>query len=223
MDLLVGFALSWVVISFYLYWPVFFKQLRVGKKKYILLTRYYGALIFGLVPILFYVLVGRHPLTGLGLTLPQGDLVWHLLAILLLMAAVPVSFYQAKSKQNLDHYPQIREVEWTSSLIIHNAVSWMVYLVGYEILYRGLLWFPLQESFGVPIAMLVNLGFYSITHSAKSFREGLATLPIGFLLLLLAWKTESIFYAVLVHWTMALCNSFFSVRHHPNMKFVIRK
>ncbi|MBK7407617.1 MAG: hypothetical protein IPJ40_05760 [Saprospirales bacterium] len=38
-------------------------------------------------------------------------------------------------------YPQIRVAEWTFSLVLWSSLTWVLYLVGYETLFRGILFF----------------------------------------------------------------------------------
>lgn len=214
------FSLVWVVASFYLYWPLFNRFLHEKATRKIIAGRLYGAFLFGGVPVVFLLFSSEKMGEDLGLQLPVGVPVWHLLAIAAVLLVVPLSFFQSRSTVNLQDFPQIREKIWTPRLVFWNVLSWMIYLVGYEILFRGLLLFPLVEHFGFWIAMILNVGFYSLSHAVKNFREGLGTIPIGFFLALIAWKTESVFYPILFHWAMAVGNSIFSIRHHPDMKFM---
>lgn len=219
MDSIVSIVLAWALISFYLYWPVFFKVVKGGNGRQIHLLRIFGGFVFGFIPIVLLWFLKKSPADGLGLKMPTGDLIWHLGSIGIALLSVPVSFLQARNASNLREYPQIRSSIWTPRLILLNAGSWMFYLIGYEMLFRGFLLFPLLDSFEPEWVVLINISFYSLSHAAKNIREGLGTIPIGLILFFIAWKTDSIFYTILIHWAMALGNSYFSVYHHPEMSF----
>lgn len=223
MKSVVFFSLMWALISFYLYWPLFFSKLRKGQSKGIILARFYGGVLFGGVPILILLILKANVLNNIGLRIPEGPIYWHLLSIFLISVIVPLSYFQSRSSSNLADYPQIRNSQWNFNLIFMNSASWMFYLIGYEILFRGFLLFPLIEEFSLELALVINLSIYSLSHAAKSFKEGLGTIPIGLILFVIAWKTNSILYPIVIHWVMALSNSFFSVRHHTDMKFVKRR
>jgi len=217
------YSLTWALISFYLYWPLFFSILKKGNTRKIILARVYGGLLFGSVPIIILLVLKANVLNSLGLCIPEGPISWHLISIFLIALLVPLSYFQSKSSSNLADYPQIRNSQWNFKLIFQNSASWMFYLIGYEILFRGFLLFPLIDEFSLELAMIINISIYSLCHATNSFRDGLGTIPIGFILFVIAWKTNSILYPIAIHWAMALSNSFFSVRHQPKMEFVKRK
>jgi len=223
MKSLVFTALLWALISFYLYWPLFFSILKKGKRKNIVLVRFYGGLLFGGVPVLILLILKINVLDNLGLHIPEGPIFWHLLSAFMIIAIIPLIYYQARSSSNLSDYPQIKSPQWNLNLILMNSASWIFYLIGYEVLFRGFLLFPLFDELSLGLVLIINLSIYSLSHVAKSFREGLGTIPIGLLLFVIAWKTNSILYPIIIHWTIALSNSFFSVRHHPEMEFVKRR
>lgn len=223
MKSVVIFSLMWALISFYLYWPLFFSKLRKGKSRGIVLSRLYGGVLFGGAPVLILLLLKADVLNNLGLRLPEGPYIWHLLSLLMIFLIVPLSYFQSKSSSNLADFPQIRDSHWDFKLILLNSFSWMFYLIGYEVLFRGFLLFPLIGEFSFEVALIINLVVYSLSHATKRFREGLGTIPIGLILFLIAWKTNSIVYPIVIHWFMALSNSFFSIRHHPDMEFVNKR
>lgn len=220
MKYVVIYSLIWALLSFYLYWPLFFSMLRKGKSRGIVLARLYGGLLFGGAPIIILLVLKADVLNDLGLCLPEGPDIWHFVSLLMIILIVPISYFQSKSSSNLVDFPQIRDSNWNFKLVIVNSASWMFYLIGYEILFRGFLLFPLIDELSLGLAITINLLVYSMSHAAKRFREGLATIPIGLLLFLIAWKTNSIVYPIVIHWFIALSNSFFSVRHHPDMVFI---
>ena len=101
-----------------------------------------------------------------------------------------------------------------------NALGWTIYLFGYEILFRGILLFPLVTEFGVWQAIAVNVALYSATHIPKGLDETIGAIPLGIVLSLLTLQTGTIWIAFLVHVTMALTNSFTALKHHPEMKSI---
>lgn len=214
------FSILWSSFSFYLYWPFFLSIIKKRKVRDVLLSRIYGAVIFGGIPMAFLLFKGADIINILGLKLPSGPLQWHIISISLMLICFPASFYLSRSPSSLKRYPQIRSSQWNLRLILLNSATWMIYLVGYEILFRGFLLFPLLDEFTIGIAIVINLGVYSLSHAAIEIKEGIGALPVGLILFFLAWKTDSILYPILFHWVMALSNSFFSVHHQPGMRFV---
>ena len=119
-----------------------------------------------------------------------------------------------------EKYPQIRETNWDRKLVINNTLGWSAYLLGYEFLFRGILLFPLVDALGVWPAIAINTAMYSATHIPKGMDEAIGAAPLGIVLCLITLMTGTLWVAIVVHILMALANSFSSVYHNPEMKFV---
>jgi membrane protease YdiL (CAAX protease family) len=118
----------------------------------------------------------------------------------------------------LENYPQIRSRVWTKQLVVSNALAWAFYLFGYEILFRGVLFFPLVETLGFWPATAVNIALYSATHIPKGLEETIGAAILGLVLCVLTALTGTIWIAFLVHLVMAWTNSFTALKFHPDMR-----
>lgn len=193
-----------------------------GSILHVLFTKYMGLLWMGIIPLLLSLFfLPQYSLADYGLTIiPETSLTSVAWILGLAVLIVPIAMTSAKNPKNLVNYPQIRAKEWNTSLKIKNALGWAAYLFGYEILFRGILLFPLAQEFGVWPAIAVNVALYSSTHIPKGLDETIGAIPLGIVLSLLTLHTGTIWIAFLVHLTMALTNSFTSLKHHPDMKSV---
>jgi membrane protease YdiL (CAAX protease family) len=131
-----------------------------------------------------------------------------------------VSFFASRSSKNLREFPQISDRKWTSGLVFQNVLSWIVYLIAYEFLFRGLLLFPLVPVIGFWPAAVIGTVLYSLSHYPKSFREALGAIPFGIILAYLAWETQSVWPCFFIHVCMAVSNSLFSLYYHPDIQIV---
>mgnify|MGYP000010202384 CR=1 FL=1 len=190
--------------------------------KHILFTKYMGLLWMGIIPLIVSLMVlPQYGLADYGLTfLPETTLTSMAWILGLAVIIVPIATISAKKPKNLVNYPQIRATEWDTSLKIKNALGWAAYLFGYEILFRGILLFPLVAEFGVWPAIAINVALYSATHIPKGLDETLGAIPLGIVLSLLTLQTGTIWIAFLVHVTMAWTNSFTALKYHPDMRSV---
>jgi len=132
---------------------------------------------------------------------------------------VAINFFNPKTPKSLAFYPMIREAVWSRKLAFQNAISWMGYLVGYELMFRGILLFSLVPLLGVWPAIIVNAALYSFAHLPKNVGETVGSIPVGVIFCLLTLHTGTIWIALCVHMVIALSNSFFSLRAHPEMTF----
>ena len=55
--------------------------------------------------------------------------------------------------------------------MLTEGLGWFIYLFGYELLFRGILLFPLVAAIGVWPAIGVNIALYSATHIPKGVEE----------------------------------------------------
>ncbi len=214
-----------LVFYLILYSDVFGKRLHrkfspeAASVRRILLQRLAGSVLYGLVPLLFIVLVFRMPISHYGWhseNLAKTLAWWAPIALLL----VTLTYFAARKGIHRDHYPQIRVRQWDPGLILLSALSWTVYLAGYESMFRGFLLFACLESFGFWPAIMINIFIYSLVHLPKGYRETIGSIFLGFILAYITLILGSFCFAFLVHLTLALSNEWFSIAFHPDMNLV---
>ena len=193
-----------------------------GSVKFIMFTRYLGGFSIGVIPLIIYILTfpdTRLSQLGLGLnmeTLP-ATILW---TVGLSIVVIPLVRYNAKKPFNLKYYPQIRAKEWNRKIINGNLATWVIYLLGYEFFFRGLLLFPLVSEIGLWPAIAVNVCLYTATHIPHGREIAIGTIPLSIVLCLLSVKTETIWIAFFVHITISWTNSLTALKHNPEMKIV---
>lgn len=180
---------------------------------HILFQRLTGILIFGILPLLSLILIfSENPAEyGINFTFKRDTLIW---LIILGAVIIPMNYFNSKRKENLDLYPQMRNIHWSAGLVIVSALSWIIYLLGYEILFRGLLLFSAYKVIGYWPAIILNTGIYSLAHYPKGIKEALGAIPFGIIICILSIKTGSFLLAFIVHCVLALSNEWFSILAH---------
>lgn len=218
-----------VSIGFVAYWFIalhpglkllFFKKYESDNAwmAYISFQKMIGALFMGVIPGIILLTTSDYTLTDLGLK--AGSYVESLVYIsVMCMLIFIINFLAAKNPLNQAMYPQMRIAQWKKKNILINSLAWAVYLFGYEFMFRGLLLMVCYDSFGFWPAVAINLCFYSATHIPKGLGETIGTFPYGLLLCFVTISTGSIAVAFVTHLALALSNDYFSVYHHPEMKF----
>ena len=89
----------------------------------------------------------------------------------------------------------------------------MVFLVLYEIFFRGILLLNIIDNIGVTHAVMLNLGLYTLIHAFSPRQEILGTMPFGFVLCLLTVQLHSVWPAVLIHVTLGMSHEITLVLH----------
>jgi membrane protease YdiL (CAAX protease family) len=189
--------------------------------RHIFFTKYFGFITMGLFPLLISLLVIKgSTFADYGLTIIPDTVFFSAVWIAgLILLIVPFAYFNARNPGNLAKYPQIRAREWTRKTVIINTAGWMLYLFGYEVLFRGVLLFPVAESLGVWPAIAINIAIYTAVHIPNGLNETVGAAPLGLIFCLLTLLSGTIWIAVVVHMAMALTNSFSSMKFHPDMHY----
>ncbi len=157
-------------------------------------SKWLGAAIFGFGSLVSLLALGL-ALGGNGVAAP----VLHPLHALPFVALLPVAL-AARSPANLARSPQLRRAVMPPRLVLASFGLWALYLLGYELLFRGLLLFPLAAELGWWPALGLSTGMYVLAHLHKPAAETLGCIPMGFVFGWMALDSGS----VLLPWSLHL-------------------
>lgn len=222
------------IIGFVFYFLLVYNRRRVegaltkrfGSKKsniyYVGLEKLTGFTCMMVLPMLVLLALGLFDTTALGVDFvrPSGVFIW---GGGLAACALVVNIIRAGKPANYSLYPQIRSGEWTTSLLGYYIFGWALYLLGYEFLFRGILFFSGINILPLWLNILINCVLYALAHLPKGRLEIIASLPFGIILCLLSWHTGSFWAAWGVHLALALSNSLIALRANPGMKLNMRQ
>ena len=184
---------------------------------HIIIQRLIGIFLFGFSSLFIITYYLHLPFILFGTGLPDNStFIWLLI---LSVFIIPMNYYNSGNPGNLSQYPQIRNHEWSFSLLILSALSWIAYLLAYEFMFRGFFLFSSVPVLGVWPAIILNTAVYSLVHIPKGTKETLGSIPLGIILSYLAVKTGSFWIAFFTHVILAISNEWFSLAAHPEMHF----
>jgi membrane protease YdiL (CAAX protease family) len=231
-DLIVCLPILLTLFCFIIYW---FTANSTGIKKYyfnkfnsdeasikhVFFTKILGLIVFGGLPfIISSIFLKGSKYNFFGIQIVFNKVLFSFLWTLgLSLVVIPLAFRSAKNPKNLINYPQIRAKIWTRKTFVINLFGWAIYLFGYELLFRGILFFPLAHELGLWQAITINIALYSATHIPKGLDETIGAIPLGIVLCLLTWESEMIWIAYFVHLAMAWTNSLTALKFHPEIKY----
>jgi len=118
------------------------------------------------------------------------------LAIILTTAALAVMsliIYWASKRPDFYSYYHMHSVNWPAWLL-----TWTLYMFAWEFIFRGYMLFGLEKSIGIS-AIFVQAIPFVLLHLGKPFLETLATIPQGFILGYIAYKTRSFLPCFIIH------------------------
>lgn len=184
----------------------------------VIIQRSAGFLLFGVIPVL--LVKGLKSLnaaqTGLALNNPWETGTFTIVTVLLML---PFNYFNGQQPDTQKRYPQIRVQRWTMRLFSINSLFWLLYLWGYEYLFRGFLFFASLEVLSLHWAIVLNIGLYAFAHWPKGWREVLGAVPFGLLLCVITYVTGNFWYAFLAHSFLAISAEWFTLHSHPEMVF----
>lgn len=232
-DIYIFLPISLSILFFMIYWFIsksstlkiwFFRHYEFDRAtvNQVTFNRFVGFVTMGILPALFCLYyLPDYSLEDYGLTFRPETTFFSIgwiagLSILI----IPLTYISAQNPKNLTNYPMIRAKIWTKKIIFINVLGWILYLFGYEFLFRGILLLPLANHLGIWPAIAINIALYSSTHIPKGLEETIGAIPLGLVLCLLTLISGTIWIAFFVHVIMALANSFIAFKFHPDMKYL---
>ncbi|MGB8357215.1 MAG: CPBP family intramembrane glutamic endopeptidase [Bacteroidales bacterium] len=181
-----------------------------------------GFLLFGLVPFLLCVITPGLNSSKNILTPGKSEHYWYILLILFIIITF-LTFNGSKRKTIQERSPRIRIKNWTIKYCIIATSGWIIYILGYEFLFRGILWLVCYRAFGLWVALVINIVLYVAVHLDQGLAMSLGAVPFGILLCLLTFLTGSFLFAFLIHGWLAISTEIFSVYNNPDLSFSFRK
>lgn len=224
-ELTTSIAVSVVAILIYLFLFRQLDKIRQKTKGYnnrmfeilkVISQRVAGLVVLGIIPGLVSLFVFSRSLDSYGVNSENliATMFWVFALSLLI---IPVCLVFSKQPSNTKVYPQIRINDWNGAVVWINILSWGIYLVGYEFLFRGFLLFTLLPVFGSFLAVAISTLFYSLAHIPKGIKETIAAVPFGAILCFITLETQNIWAAFFAHLVLALSNDFVAIRAKAGM------
>lgn len=184
--------------------------------KEVVIQRGWGFIFLGLASAFIITVVLKDNLFdyGLGFSFQSPPPLWTYLVIPAILTA---GYFSASKPGNLALYPQMRIQNWTPGVLLLSSISWVIFLTGYEFLFRGFLFYSALTLLPPWSAIALNCSLYAFAHLYKGPGEAFGAIPLGILLCYITLLTGNIWSAVIIHSIMALSNEWYSIRFNREM------
>ena len=172
--------------------------------------RLIGGLLLGALPLIAVSLSLSDPsLRGFGLV----PVAWGGAFVGVgFLALLPVLALSSRRPAHRASYPQARPERWTAREWATNATSWAIYLLGYELLFRGVLLFTLADALGSWVAIVISTGLYTLAHLPKHAGETAGCVVMGVAFGALALATGGMWAPFVLHLLIAVTSDSLSSR-----------
>lgn len=177
-----------------------------------------GAFALAAPALVAQLTLGLTP-SDLGLTLPAPGRT-ALAALGGLAALLPLIVWNSRNPSQWVAYPELRLDAYPRGVVVRSAIGWTVYLIGYELFFRGLLLLGMVRWVGTWPGIAITTALYVFAHLPKTnATETWGTLPAGVLFGLATLYTGSIWAGVVVHVAMANVTEILCARANPAVHF----
>lgn len=177
-----------------------------------------GFLILGIIPGILYYFFIDSSFEKFGLTIKMLQSNISIILILVCIIVFILFINQKKNKQN--NSLQVRIKEWKVLLFLFNAIGWIIYLVGYEFLFRGILLLECNNSFGFWPAIAVNVVIYSAIHMVNGKEQVIGALIFGTIACYFTLTQGTILIPIFMHITLSIFSDYFSIRFNDKLSFI---
>jgi len=131
-----------------------------------------------------------------------------IISLLVVVAAWKFNKVRKRTDDDKRNYAYLQSSPGGLWFIIPEIICWVIYLLPYEFLLRGLLLPELVSYVNPMIAVLINSVVYALAHIQQGKREMLGALMFGILLCFVTLLTLNFWCAFIAHIALALTNSF---------------
>ncbi len=152
---------------------------------------------FFILPLLIIKFIHKEKISSYGLTL--GDkLTGVTLTVIFLAVMLPVIWIFSSQPSFVAKYPHLLSVREVWDKFFVYELGMLIYMFAWEFIWRGYMLFGLEEKFGY-YAVLIQMIPFVILHNGKPVAETFGAILGGIALGILALRTRSIIYGVVIH------------------------
>jgi len=142
------------------------------------------------------------------------------LSFYFIIIMIVIIWFVSSSHSFTETYPLLRRTKESWELFLIFEVGLFIFLFAWEYIWRGFMLFGLEEKFGY-YAVLIQMIPFVILHNGKPYPETLSAIIGGIALGILAFRTRSILYCVIVHISVMFTIDLFSVLRYRTADFGI--
>ncbi|HMU43491.1 MAG TPA: CPBP family intramembrane metalloprotease [Ignavibacteriaceae bacterium] len=162
-----------------------------------------------IIPVLIVKLILKEKLNNFGFQI--GDYKAGLkYTSLFILFMIPIIWVVSGSQSFASTYPHLQSARSNWSVFILFETGMLIYMMAWEFIWRGYMLFGLKEKFGY-YAIIIQMIPFLILHNGKPVLETFGAIFGGIALGILAWRTASFYYCVIIHTAVMFTIDFISI------------
>ncbi len=124
--------------------------------------------------------------------------------------------WSSSKKPNIQQfYPELRVAPRDKHLVLNSATGWFIFLLGYELIFRGLLLHYGVKTWGLWPGIAVMTALYVLAHLHKPASETFACFFVGPIFAYITLETGTIWAVVFLHAMIAITNENLAAKYNP--------
>lgn len=162
-----------------------------------------------IIPVLIIKLYFKEKISEFGFRAGDYRTGLKISGVLILLILIVLWFVSA-SPDFADKYPGLFEARTDWNIFFLFEASLLIYMFAWEFIWRGYMLFGLEEKFGF-YSVFIQMIPFVILHNGKPAAEAFGAIAGALALGILAFRTRSYFYGVLIHFFTIFTMDIFSV------------
>lgn len=205
-------TISWYYTSRRFFRINFFDDLQFDPNVYLIEYIYWficDFFTFFILPVLIIKTLFKEKIKDYGISFGNYKIGLKIVVIFLLIM-IPLVWFASSQNDFIQTYPQLKQAResWLTFVIFESGL--VIYMFAWEFIWRGFMLFGLEKKFGY-YSVLIQMIPFLILHNGKPPLETFGAIIGGIALGILALRTRSIFYCVIVHAGVMVSIDFISV------------
>jgi len=175
--------------------------------------------LYGMCTLLVIRYLFRDSLGNYGLSRGHGKPPLPFIGPVVVLTIMTMLFFSRREKI-YHRYPEVEGARVSTGCFAGNAVSYVVYLFSYELLFRGFLLFGLKGSLGNLPAALISMAFVTLSHVGTPFPVIIGSAFSGILFPYIVLLSGSIWPVFALHSFIGVGMDFLCARQYTRAETV---
>lgn len=170
-----------------------------------------------LIPIVIIKAVFKERLNTFGIQL--GDYKTGFTGVLIFAVLfIPAAWFLTASEQFSSAHPYLGSAKYSWNIFVIYQLGFLIYMFAWEFIWRGYMLLGLEPKFGYYSVFIQMLPFV-ILHNGKPFVETLASIAGAWILGVFVFRTRSVLYPALIHFTLMFSMDLFSTLRYRAQEY----
>jgi membrane protease YdiL (CAAX protease family) len=175
--------------------------------------------LFGVCPIIIIKVLLHDSIANFGLSRGHGKLPFAFITPVLVLTFLTMLFFSRRRKI-FSSYPEIRGALVSRFYFVMSAITYSMYLYGYECLFRGFLLFGLRKPIGDLPAAVVSMTFVTLAHLGTSLPVIVGSMISGIIFPYIALLSGSIWHVFFLHTFIGVGMDYLCVKYRTRQSSI---